>query len=86
MVAWKGTSAYASNTILDVTADGAITVSDLAWWMANEAAQAEPRAALARAYVLRPTEKPANTVYGSDFVDPLWWVLAPASVAGYALE
>lgn len=84
VVVWKGSPAYASNTILDVTHDGAITVSDLAWWMADRAEQPEARAALRRAYALRPTEKPANTVYGTDFVDPLWWLLAPASAAGYA--
>jgi hypothetical protein len=85
IVAWRGSPFYASNAILDVTGDGAISVSDLAWWMAKEAAQPEVRAAMARAYALRPTEKPANTVYGQDFLDPLWWLLAPGSAAGYAL-
>ena len=85
VIAWRGSQEYNANALLDVSHDGAITVSDIAWWMATEAAEPEVRAALARAYVLRPTEKPANTVYGSDFVDPLWWLLAPASGAGYAL-
>lgn len=85
VVAWRGSTAYASNAMLDASRDGAITVSDLAWWMATEAAAPECRAAIARAYVLRPTETPANVVYGLDFVDPLWWLLAPVSAAGYAL-
>jgi hypothetical protein len=85
VIVWRGHPDYAANTILDVFKDGAITVSDLAWWMADRAAQPEARAALARAYALRPTEKPANTVYGGDFLDPLWWLLAPAAGAGYAL-
>lgn len=85
VVAWKGSQAYNANALLDATHDGAITVSDLAWWMAVEAAQPEAHAALLRAYALRPTEKPQNAAYGGDFVDPLWWLLAPGSIASYAL-
>lgn len=85
VVAWRGTPAYAGNAVLDVTRDGAISVSDLAWWMAYELAQPEVRAAVARAYVLRPSLKPTEAVYGGDFLDPLWWLLAPAAVAGYAV-
>jgi len=86
VVAWRGSSAYASNAFLDFTKDGAITVSDLAYWMGHQAAAPECAAAIARAYVLRPSAAPPqNTVYGQDFTDPLWWLLAPAAVAGYAL-
>lgn len=86
VVAWRSSPFYRANVLLDVTRDGAITVSDLAWWMGFVAAQPEVQAAMARAYALRPQEKRANTVYGKDFVDPLWWLLAPSSAAGYALS
>jgi len=85
VIAWRGSPEYRDNAILDVTQDGAITVSDLAWWMAKEAAEPEVAAATARAYALRPKETPANTVYGMDFVDPLWWLLAPSAAAAYAV-
>lgn len=84
VVVWRGQSDYASNAILDVFRDGAITVSDLAWWMGDRAAQPETRAAIGRAYALRPKETPSNVVYGTDFFDPLGWLLAPAALAGYA--
>lgn len=85
VVAWKGSQAYNANAILDASKDGAITVSDLAWWMAVEAAHPEAHDALTRAYALRPTEKPQNAPYGGDFVDPLWWLLAPPAIGSYAL-
>jgi len=76
VILWRGSPDYASNTILDVLRDGAITVSDLAWWMMHEAAAPECAAAIARAYVLRPVSpmpslSPAAVAYGGDFVDPL---------------
>ena len=85
VVAWRGTPAYRDNAGLDVTRDGAITVSDLAWWMDNRARQPEARAAILRAYELRPNETPANVVYGTDFVNPLTATLAfAAAVAAVA--
>lgn len=84
-IVWRGSPEYAANRLLDVTADGAITVSDLAWWMDDRARQPEVRAALARAYALRPKEKPENGPYGRDFVDPGWWLLAPGAIGAYGL-
>jgi hypothetical protein len=85
VMAWRGSPEYAGNAVLDATGDGAITVSDIAWWMAKEAAAPEVQAAIARAYALRPTETRANTVYGQDFLDPLWWFLAPSAAGAYAV-
>lgn len=86
VVAWRGTPAYEANTILDVTRDGAITVSDLAWWMKHEAAQPEAKAAILRAYELRPTEVPSNVVYGRDFASPVTVGLAVAVLGAAAFQ
>jgi hypothetical protein len=69
---WKGSRAYADNAAaLDVFHHGAITVSDLAVVMTRAVAAAPVQAAIARAYVLRPSAKPAQPpVYGQDFVSP----------------
>jgi hypothetical protein len=63
-----GTAFYNSNRVLDPLHHGAITLSDLALMMARSL-QPEARAAIARAYVLRPGT-PRDPVYGEDFVDP----------------
>jgi len=86
VIAWKGTQAYDANQILDASHDGAITVSDLALVVAQHAATAEVRSAIALAYYLRSNERPTNPIYGKDFTDPLWWLLAPASTAAYAFS
>jgi hypothetical protein len=66
-----GTAFYSSNRVaLDPLRHGAITLSDLALVMGRAAAAPEARAAIARAYVLRPSERPRDAVYGQDFVDP----------------
>ena len=86
VIAWRGSAFYAANAAaLDPTRDGAITVSDIALVVARAAAEGEVRAALAQAYALRPSERMTSPVYGADFLDPLWWLLAPGSVASYAL-
>jgi hypothetical protein len=68
----KGTRAYADNAAaLDPYGRGAILVSDLSTVMARAAAAAPTRAAIARAYALRPDRGPAKEpVYGEDFVSP----------------
>jgi hypothetical protein len=66
-----GTAFYNANQGLDPLHHHAIALSDLALMMARSARQAEPKAAIARAYVLRPDRAPArDAVYGEDFVDP----------------
>jgi hypothetical protein len=85
VLAWKGSTFYDQNAILDATRDGAITLSDIALDVARAASAAEVRAALATCYALRPTERMQSPVYGADFLDPLWWLLAPSSTAAYAL-
>lgn len=86
VVAWRGSPEYNANKILDVTRDGAITVSDLAWWMRREAAEPEAKAAILRAYELRSNESPSNVVYGRDFASPLTVGLAFAAVATAAFQ
>lgn len=84
VVCWRGSPAYDANPGLDPLRAGAITVSDLALVVAKAAARVEVRRALALAYAARPGETPAPVVYGRDYTDPLWWLLAPASAAAYA--
>jgi hypothetical protein len=86
VVAWRGSPEYTANALLDVTKDGAITVSDLAWWMRHEAAEPEAKAAILRAYELRPKETPSNVVYGQDFASPVTVSLAFAVVAAAAYQ
>jgi hypothetical protein len=88
VIAWKGTPAYDANVVLDASRDGAITVSDLALVVAEHAASSDAQAALSAAYAARPTERASrsNPVYGKDFTDPLWWLLAPAGTAAYAFS
>lgn len=86
VIAWKGSPAYDANEVLDASRDGAITVSDIAQVVAQHAAAPEVQTAMTLAYAVRPTERPrrSNPVYGQDFTDPLWWLLAPATSAAYA--
>ena len=88
VIAWRGSPEYAANAWLDATRDGAITVSDLAYWMKKKAAQTEARRAILRAYELRPSEVPADVVYGSDFANPvtagLVFAAAVSAIAHFA--
>jgi hypothetical protein len=79
-----GTLFYTSNAAaLDPMKHHAITVSDLAMVMSRSRAAREVDSAIARAYVLRPTEKPVEAIYGLDFVDPFVtaFVVALAAIA-----
>lgn len=84
VLVWRGSPYYESNRLLDVTKDGAITVSDLAWWMAREAREPEVRAAIVRAYEMRPDETPRNVVYGGDFPNPVGTSIVVAAIAAAA--
>jgi hypothetical protein len=79
-----GTRSYVANAAaLDPMKHHAITVSDLALVMARSVAHREVQNAIARAYVIRPSEKPVEAVYGTDFVDPFVtaFVVALAAIA-----
>ena len=58
---------YAANSGLDVAKKGYITVQDLANTLAPRARSKAVREALGRAYAMRPSERPYNPVYGTDF-------------------
>jgi len=63
---------YQSNRPIDHLGHRAITVADLAWWMARASRSGEVRDAVARAYEMRPEEGPPHeAVYGEDFLNPL---------------
>ena len=70
VVAQRGSFAYASNAQLDVFHQGAITLAGLAVVMGRSAASAPVRAAIARAYALRPAAgPPRNPAFGTDYLD-----------------
>ncbi len=73
----RGTRSYVANAAaLDPLHQGAITLAGLAVVMGRAAKAPEVRAAIARAYALRPSEAPAReSVYGEDFV-PWGWIAA----------
>lgn len=77
----RGSSYAANANALDPLKHGAITLSDLAYVMSLHASSPAVRAALARAYQLRPNEKPHGAVYGDDLTDPLWGGLALGALA-----
>jgi hypothetical protein len=85
---WKGSRAYADNAAaLDAYHHGAITVADLALVMTRAAAAAPVKAAIGRAYILRPTEAPARSpVYGEDFASPWLTLGAVAAALVYVLR
>jgi hypothetical protein len=58
---------YQSNSGLDVGHDGSITVDDLANAMKGRARTAAVQDALAKAYAMRPSERPRDAVYGDDY-------------------
>ncbi|KKL93244.1 hypothetical protein LCGC14_1876610 [marine sediment metagenome] len=58
---------YAANSGFDRTKKGYITVQDLANALAPRARSKAVREALGRAYAMRPSERPYNPVYGTDF-------------------
>lgn len=76
----RGTRAYADNAgAFDPFHRGAITLSDLAFAMSRSAAAPAAKTAIARAYVLRPASGPSrDPVYGEDFINPGWGLLAVA--------
>jgi hypothetical protein len=84
----RGTRAYADNArAFDPASHGAITLADLALAMSHAAAAPATKAAIARAYVLRPSAGPAcSPVYGEDFVDPAWTLGALALGLAAALR
>lgn len=81
-----GTVYYKGNEVLDPLHHHAIALSDLALLMARAVKQPEAKAAIARAYALRPAAAPPReAVYGDDFVDPfaiLTGVVLAALAAG----
>lgn len=58
---------YAQNAGLDIAHNGVITVQDLANAMAYQSRTPAVVNALARAYALRPNERPRDPVYGDDY-------------------
>jgi hypothetical protein len=83
-----GTRAYVANAAaLDPLRHGAITLGDLAIVMGRASKAPEVRAAVARAYALRPAAAPAREpVFGDDFA-PGWGLAAGAAALGWvALE
>lgn len=84
VVAWRGSPWYDYNQTLDVLRDGAITLSDIAWKVAEASRRPEVLAATLAVYMQRPAETPTNPVFGADYTDPKWWVLAPVLVGAYA--
>lgn len=58
---------YTANINLDAGRKGYITVRDLANALAHHAKTPEVRDAIARAYAMRPRERPYDPVYGLDF-------------------
>lgn len=84
VAAW-GTPEYVHNRALDPLGRGAITVADLALWMSKAAASGLTRDALSQVYAQRPAEKMQSPVYGTDFLDPAWGVVAIAAAGASAL-
>lgn len=78
IVSVRGSASYNANAQLDPFHRGAITVADLAFIMAREVRAPNVAQAIARAYVLRPTERMQSPVYGQDFFDPLTGAIATA--------
>lgn len=80
---WKGSPEYAAN-LFDKSHKGAILVGDLARAMRVQLAEPEVRAAIARAYAMRPSETTdRDPAFGSDFTASTWGpvaVLAAAAV------
>ena len=60
-------TAYMANISLDASGKGYITVRDLANALSHHAKTPEVRDAIARAYSMRPRERPYDPVYGVDF-------------------
>ena len=81
VIAWRGTAVYNANPGLDWLRLGAIRVDDLAHFMARALAGAGVKAAIKATYAARPDlGRPSlSPVYGTDFVDPLWWLGAMAA-------
>jgi hypothetical protein len=84
VVAWRGTPAYDYNQGLDALRDGAITLSDLALRITEASRRPEVVAAMLAAYTQRPGEQASNPVFGAEYTDPRWWVLAPVVWGAYA--
>jgi hypothetical protein len=82
-----GSRSYAANAAaLDVYKHHAITVGDLALVMTRAAGAANVRAAIARAYALRPSAAPPMpAVYGQDFVSPAATLGVLAIALGWAV-
>jgi hypothetical protein len=61
---------YSSNSGLDFTHSGSITVADLAHFVDRSAQTSAVQTAIAKTYALRPGERPHDVVYGDDFGIP----------------
>lgn len=70
---------YVQNAGLDTAHKGSITVQDIANAMARQASAPAVVDAIARAYAMRPSERPRDPVYGEDFAtaDPFATVTPP---------
>ncbi len=88
LLATSGTAVYGANAgALDPLRHGAITVGDLALAMGKAARAAPSRAAIARAYVLRPQAyPPREAVFGSDFASPALSLVGLLGAIGLALR
>jgi hypothetical protein len=84
IVTVRGEPAYNANRALDFMRDGAITLSDLAEVVAVAARRPEVQAAIVASYTQRPGERETSPVFGAEYTDPLWWLLAPVAVGAYA--
>lgn len=76
VLAWRGSQVYTANAGLDSLHVGAISVYDLAAFVARAAASSAVQSAIAACYALRPDETPEDPVYGTDFFDPVLSALA----------
>lgn len=84
-LAWRGSDTYSANAF-DKSGKGAIVVADLANAMAYELRQPEVKAAIARAYALRPSEGPPDRrpATGADFTTSTWLPVAALAVVALA--
>jgi len=73
---------YSANSGFDTSRKGYITVQDLANALSPRARSVDVRDLIARAYSMRPGERPFDPVYGTDFGDrpPMELILPPAPV------
>lgn len=84
-ITFRGSPYYESNRVLDPLHHGAITLSDLAAAVTWASSASPVQAAMRAAYTQRPDEKPTSPAFGAVYKDPRGWLLAPATIAAYAL-